>query len=140
MARVVPPLRYIPDHRIGNTWLTLHLASREHPAEEVYVTGTFDDWTKSVKLEKEDGVFQKTVDLKPSEKIYYKVGSQLPVPLLFPPRLPTAWRTFMRGMRRFVISGHDLKANSRLEAGLVTLQSILWVRLTLPQTIGKLKR
>jgi hypothetical protein len=47
---------------------------REHPAEEVYVTGTFDDWTKSVKLDKEDGVFQKTVDLKDaSKKIYYKV-------------------------------------------------------------------
>ncbi|KPM44598.1 hypothetical protein AK830_g1965 [Neonectria ditissima] len=45
----------------------------EHPAEEVYVTGTFDSWTKSVKLEKEGNVFQKTVDLKDaSEKIYYK--------------------------------------------------------------------
>ncbi|KAG9251742.1 uncharacterized protein F5Z01DRAFT_626998 [Emericellopsis atlantica] len=45
----------------------------EHPAEEVYVTGTFDDWTKSVKLEKEGDVFQKTVDLKDaSKKIYYK--------------------------------------------------------------------
>ncbi|KAK7398243.1 Cruciform DNA binding protein, partial [Neonectria punicea] len=45
----------------------------EHPAEEVYVTGTFDSWTKSVKLEKQGDVFQKTVDLKDaSEKIYYK--------------------------------------------------------------------
>ena len=39
------------------------------------MTGTFDDWTKSVKLEKEGDVFQKTVDLKDaSKKIYYKVG------------------------------------------------------------------
>ncbi|KAI8669029.1 AMPK1-CBM domain-containing protein [Fusarium keratoplasticum] len=45
----------------------------EHPADEVYVTGTFDDWTKSVKLEKTDDVFSKTVDLKDaSSKIYYK--------------------------------------------------------------------
>ncbi|KAF9769807.1 hypothetical protein IL306_012719 [Fusarium sp. DS 682] len=46
----------------------------EHPADEVYVTGTFDNWTKSVKLEKEGNVFSKTVDLKePEGKIYYKV-------------------------------------------------------------------
>ncbi|KAM5512742.1 hypothetical protein FOXYSP1_07542 [Fusarium oxysporum f. sp. phaseoli] len=46
----------------------------EHPADEVYVTGTFDNWTKSVQLEKEGNVFSKTVDLKePEGKIYYKV-------------------------------------------------------------------
>ncbi|OAQ99824.1 hypothetical protein LLEC1_07089 [Akanthomyces lecanii] len=45
----------------------------EHPAEEVYVTGTFDNWTKSVKLEKRGGIFEKTVSLEiPSDKIYYK--------------------------------------------------------------------
>ncbi|EXM01276.1 hypothetical protein FOIG_06963 [Fusarium odoratissimum NRRL 54006] len=45
----------------------------EHPADEVYVTGTFDNWTKSVQLEKEGNVFSKTVDLKePEGKIYYK--------------------------------------------------------------------
>lgn len=45
----------------------------EHPAEEVYVTGTFDSWTKSVQLEKKGDVFEKTVDLKDaSSKIYYK--------------------------------------------------------------------
>ncbi|KAH7149713.1 hypothetical protein B0J13DRAFT_584156 [Dactylonectria estremocensis] len=45
----------------------------EHPAEEVYVTGTFDGWTKSVKLQKDGDVFQKSVELKDaSEKIYYK--------------------------------------------------------------------
>jgi hypothetical protein len=37
---------------------------REHPADEVYVTGTFDNWTKSVQLEKKGDVFSKTVDLK----------------------------------------------------------------------------
>ncbi|KAF5023849.1 hypothetical protein F66182_4107 [Fusarium sp. NRRL 66182] len=45
----------------------------EHPADEVYVTGTFDNWTKSVRLDKTGDVFSKTVDLKePSGKIYYK--------------------------------------------------------------------
>lgn len=42
------------------------------------MTGTFDNWTKSVKLEKQGSVFQKTVDLKePAGKIYYKVCSNL---------------------------------------------------------------
>lgn len=44
----------------------------EHPAEEVFVTGTFDNWTKSVKLEKVGDVFEKTVELAPTTKIYYK--------------------------------------------------------------------
>ncbi|KAL9054039.1 MAG: hypothetical protein Q9206_003693 [Seirophora lacunosa] len=44
----------------------------DHPATEVYVTGTFDDWGKSVKLEKEAGGFVKRVDLPLGEKIYYK--------------------------------------------------------------------
>ncbi|KXH27223.1 hypothetical protein CSIM01_11247 [Colletotrichum simmondsii] len=44
-----------------------------HPAEEVYVTGTFDNWTKSEKLEKVGSSFEKTVTLADaSEKIYYK--------------------------------------------------------------------
>ncbi|KAF4121026.1 Protein kinase, AMP-activated, beta [Geosmithia morbida] len=45
----------------------------EHSAEEVYVTGTFDNWTKSVKLDNVGGIFQKTVELdETQEKIYYK--------------------------------------------------------------------
>ncbi|KAL2047778.1 hypothetical protein ABVK25_011328 [Lepraria finkii] len=48
----------------------------EHPASEVYVTGTFDDWAKSVKLEKKGDYFEKLVELPLSkEKIYYKVRS-----------------------------------------------------------------
>ncbi|KXX77884.1 Cruciform DNA-recognizing protein 1 [Madurella mycetomatis] len=44
-----------------------------HDAEEVYVTGDFDDWSKSEKLEKVGQVFQKTVTLpNASDKIYYK--------------------------------------------------------------------
>lgn len=42
-------------------------------AEEVYVTGTFDNWSKSAQLEKVDGIFQKAVQLEDaSSKIYYK--------------------------------------------------------------------
>ena len=47
---------------------------RDHPAEEVYVTGTFDNWQKSEKLVKNGDVFSKDVTLKSAdEKIYYKV-------------------------------------------------------------------
>jgi hypothetical protein len=52
-------------------YLRLH-NTREHSANQVYVTGTFDDWMKTVKLEKEDGVFKKTVEL-PKAHIQYKV-------------------------------------------------------------------
>ncbi|KAF6817093.1 hypothetical protein CMUS01_12160 [Colletotrichum musicola] len=48
-----------------------------HSAEEVYVTGTFDNWTKSEKLEKVGDSFEKTVTLpEASEKIYYKVRNR----------------------------------------------------------------
>ncbi|KAK4249716.1 hypothetical protein C7999DRAFT_29774 [Corynascus novoguineensis] len=44
-----------------------------HDAEEVYVTGTFDDWTKSERLERVGEVFQKTVTLPDSaDKVLYK--------------------------------------------------------------------
>ena len=40
------------------------------------MTGTFDDWAKSVKLEKKGDYFEKLVELPLSkEKIYYKVRS-----------------------------------------------------------------
>ena len=45
---------------------------REHPAEEVFVTGTFDNWGKTVKLDKSGSSHEKTVDL-PKEKVLYKV-------------------------------------------------------------------
>jgi hypothetical protein len=38
----------------------------------VLVTGTFDDWQKTVTLEKVDGVFKKTVEL-PKVHTQYKV-------------------------------------------------------------------
>ncbi|KAM4065961.1 glycogen recognition site of AMP-activated kinase [Hirsutella rhossiliensis] len=45
----------------------------EHDAEEAFVTGTFDNWRKSIRLEKKNGVFQKTVPLDDTtDKIYYK--------------------------------------------------------------------
>lgn len=47
---------------------------REKPASEVYVTGTFDDWKQTVKLEHDGTIFQKTVTLPSSDKIYYKVN------------------------------------------------------------------
>jgi len=45
----------------------------EHPAEDVHVTGTFDNWTKSVELKKGDTGFEKLVSLPSStDKILYK--------------------------------------------------------------------
>ncbi|PBP16049.1 hypothetical protein BUE80_DR013234 [Diplocarpon rosae] len=45
----------------------------DHPADEVYVTGTFDDWSKSEKLVKSGDSFSKDVTLpSATEKIYYK--------------------------------------------------------------------
>ncbi|KAF2719186.1 carbohydrate-binding module family 48 protein [Polychaeton citri CBS 116435] len=45
----------------------------EHPSQQVYVTGTFDNWSKTVELDKKGDIFEKTVDLpKADEKIFYK--------------------------------------------------------------------
>ncbi|KAK3955032.1 hypothetical protein QBC32DRAFT_403634 [Pseudoneurospora amorphoporcata] len=44
-----------------------------HAAEEVYVTGTFDGWSKSEQLDKVGDHFEKTVTLPElAEKVYYK--------------------------------------------------------------------
>lgn len=62
------------DWLFSNGWPDLF--SREHPAEEVFVTGTFDDWSKSEKLVKTGDVFLKDVQLaNADEKIYYKVSN-----------------------------------------------------------------
>jgi hypothetical protein len=52
---------------------------REHDAEDVHVTGTFDNWQKSIQLENKDGVFKKTVEL-PKTKTQYKVRLTLQLP------------------------------------------------------------
>lgn len=53
-------------------------AAREHPSDEVYVTGTFDNWSKSVKLDRDGTAHEKTVNLpESSEKILYKVSSSV---------------------------------------------------------------
>ncbi|OQN97096.1 hypothetical protein B0A48_16900 [Cryoendolithus antarcticus] len=51
--------------------LTSH--DREHPANEVYVTGTFDNWSKSTLLEKSGSAHEKTIELpETGDKILYK--------------------------------------------------------------------
>lgn len=49
---------------------------REHAATEVYVTGEFDDWGQTVKLEKKgESLFEKLVELPHVEdKVRYKVS------------------------------------------------------------------
>jgi 1,4-alpha-glucan branching enzyme len=54
---------------------------REHPASDVYVTGDFDDWKKTIQLENDNGVFKKTVEL-PKGRHQYKVSFRVL------PRLP----------------------------------------------------
>lgn len=51
-----------------------YLFKWEHPeCDHVYVTGTFDDWSKSVKLDRVGEHFEKVVSLsKIDENIYYK--------------------------------------------------------------------
>lgn len=40
----------------------------------MYVTGTFDDWKKSTKLDKVGSAHEKTVELpKSDDKVWYKV-------------------------------------------------------------------
>lgn len=47
---------------------------RPREANEVFVTGTFDDWGKTVQLEKKGSVFEKEVHLPAiEEKVQYKV-------------------------------------------------------------------
>jgi len=54
-------------------WRT-NIRLRAHPASEVYVTGDFDNWSKSERLVNVDNVFIKDVTLpSAAEKIYYKV-------------------------------------------------------------------
>lgn len=54
--------------------MSLHY--RPHAGDEVYVTGTFDNWSKSEQMEKVGDKFEKSVDLPDtSERIYYKVGT-----------------------------------------------------------------
>ncbi|KAK1992297.1 hypothetical protein LX36DRAFT_662564 [Colletotrichum falcatum] len=67
----------MPATRTNKPLANLIVCNRAHPAEEVYVTGTFDNWTKSEKLEKVGNSFEKTVTLPDaSQKIYYKVRSR----------------------------------------------------------------
>lgn len=49
---------------------------RPYPATEVYVTGTFDDWGKTVQLDRVGDIFVKEVSLPAtSDKIQYKVST-----------------------------------------------------------------
>lgn len=54
--------------------LTGFLHGRPYNANEVFVTGTFDDWGKTVKLDRKGDAFEKEVHLPSThENVYYKV-------------------------------------------------------------------
>lgn len=65
--------------RLSQSSLLTVLHGREHPANEVWVTGTFDDWGRTVKLDKRGAIHEKLVELRASEKIYYKVWSPISI-------------------------------------------------------------
>ena len=67
----------------------MHSVRRPHPeANEVYVTGTFDDWGKTEKLNKVGDTFEKEVTLPDaSEKIFYKVRQEQASQALLLPEL-----------------------------------------------------
>lgn len=73
--------------------------TRPYNANEVYVTGTFDDWGKTVRLDRNGEVFEKEVELPATEeKIQYKVRTffrslslALPCPTSFPPISPFSY-------------------------------------------------
>jgi hypothetical protein len=47
---------------------------RPYNANEVFVTGTFDDWGKTIKLEQKGDVFEKEVHFPVTgDKVHYKV-------------------------------------------------------------------
>lgn len=58
---------------------------RPYDANEVFVTGTFDDWGKTVRLDRVSDGFAKEVSL-PIERVQYKVG--FPASLLFELTIP----------------------------------------------------
>lgn len=63
------------DDRIGSlTGRVLAFACRPYNANEVFVTGTFDDWGKTVRLDRVGEIFSKEVSLPAGEKVCYKVG------------------------------------------------------------------
>lgn len=59
------------DDSLDSHDLASHTFTWALPAEEVFVTGTFDDWQKTVQLENKEGIFQKEVKL-PKVDTYYK--------------------------------------------------------------------
>ncbi|TPX12232.1 uncharacterized protein E0L32_007118 [Thyridium curvatum] len=61
------------EFRYANSRGNVPFSNRPHAAEEVYVTGTFDNWAKTEKLEKKGDHFEKTVTLPDfTDKILYK--------------------------------------------------------------------
>jgi Glycogen recognition site of AMP-activated protein kinase len=58
------------------------MSFRPREAKEVFVSGTFDDWGKTIQLQRKGDIFEKEVQLpSTSEKIQYKVRGELAVQL-----------------------------------------------------------
>lgn len=103
--------KVLSSHRLMCDWTQADDSlNRDHPADEVYVTGTFDDWAKSIKLDKEDGRFAKRVQLPLDQKILYKVG--WPVLLIQRLRLPPDYASMVHMNRKVELNPRNLLRNS----------------------------
>lgn len=64
----------LPGPTHGSLTRRLLAFCRPYKANEVFVTGTFDDWGKTVKLDQKGDIFEKEVHLPVTgEKVYFKV-------------------------------------------------------------------
>ncbi|CAG8032377.1 unnamed protein product [Penicillium olsonii] len=72
---------YIPPEHHGHVYISMvsegiviKITGLERPynASEVFVTGTFDDWGKTVQLDRVGDTFRKTVTISPVQKVHYK--------------------------------------------------------------------
>ncbi|KAH0536740.1 hypothetical protein FGG08_006412 [Glutinoglossum americanum] len=93
-------------------------------ANEVIVTGTFDDWKKTVRLEKKGDIFEKCVELPPDQRVLYKasqrnlsvlpVGTEIKTRLVMkylPPRLPASLKALIYLIDLGFIVDGDWKAD-----------------------------
>ena len=65
--------RDFPSRNLSSWYNAETVTCRPYNASEVFVTGTFDDWGKTVKLDRVGDSFVKEVTILPVEKVQYKV-------------------------------------------------------------------
>lgn len=73
IASAHPRAKAFLTSRRNHEYELISISFRDHPAREVFVTGTFDNWQKTVHLQHNGSRFEKTVELPGShDRILYK--------------------------------------------------------------------